>query len=204
VNLDWLIIGGGIHGVHIAARLLGEAGVDADRLRIVDPGEQLLERWRTCTATTGMTHLRSPSVHHLDLDPWSLQRFAGNRRNRKPGLFAPPYDRPNLALFNAHCDQVIETFGLADLHVMARTIALRAPTSLRCHAAQAGATASRKPRGVASAAVVSRDLVGVLHRDRGRRSRRHHPPAAGAAQQPAQHPRVLVPLRRLRPRRRPR
>ena len=27
VALDWLIIGGGIHGVHIAARLLGESGV---------------------------------------------------------------------------------------------------------------------------------------------------------------------------------
>ncbi len=120
MNLDWLIIGGGIHGVHIAGRLLGEAGVDPDRLRIVDPGERLFERWRTCTTTTGMTHLRSPSVHHLDLSPWSLQRFAGKRKRRKPGLFAPPYDRPALTLFNAHCDQVIETFGLADLHVRAR------------------------------------------------------------------------------------
>ena len=33
-TLDWLIIGGGIHGVHIAARLLGESGVAPDRLRI--------------------------------------------------------------------------------------------------------------------------------------------------------------------------
>ena len=34
VKLDWLIIGGGIHGVHIAARLLGECGIDPARLRI--------------------------------------------------------------------------------------------------------------------------------------------------------------------------
>ena len=67
---DWVIIGGGIHGVHIAARLLGEAGVERRRLAIVDPGVRLLDRWRTCTATTGMTHLRSPSVHNLDLAPW--------------------------------------------------------------------------------------------------------------------------------------
>ena len=43
--LDWLIIGSGIHGVHIAARLLGESGVAPERLRIVDPGDRLLAHW---------------------------------------------------------------------------------------------------------------------------------------------------------------
>ena len=106
VTLDWLIVGGGIHGTHIAARLLGDADVAPDRIRIVDPGERLLARWRTCTETIGMTHLRSPSVHHLDADPWSLNRFAGKRKRRDPGLFAAPFERPSLALFNAHCDLV--------------------------------------------------------------------------------------------------
>jgi len=122
VNVDWLIIGGGIHGVHIAARLLGEAEVEPEGLFIVDPGERLLERWRTCTETTGMTHLRSPSVHHLDLSPWDLQQFAGKRKNRKRGLFAPPYDRPALKLFNSHCDKVIETFKLDERHIQARAL----------------------------------------------------------------------------------
>lgn len=120
--LDWLIVGGGIHGVHIAARLLGEADVSPDRLRIVDPGDQLLERWRTCTATTGMTHLRSPAVHHLDLEPWSLERSADQFVSRKSGLFAPPYNRPALELFNAHCDQVVKTFALNDLHIRDRAM----------------------------------------------------------------------------------
>lgn len=120
MSLDWLIIGGGIHGVHIAARLIGDGGVDPSRLRIVDPAERLLERWRTCTATTGMTHLRSPSVHNLDLNPWSLKQYAGRRKNRKRGLFAAPYDRPNLMFFNDHCDKVIEDFGLSKLHIRAR------------------------------------------------------------------------------------
>ncbi len=119
-SLDWLIIGGGIHGVHIAARLVGEAGVKADRLRILDPGERLLERWRTSTTTTGMTHLRSSSVHHLDLDPWSLQHFAIKRRKRTSDLFAFPHNRPALALFNAHSENVIARFDLADLHIQAR------------------------------------------------------------------------------------
>ena len=120
MNLDWLVIGGGIHGVHIATRLLADADIPADRLGIVDPSDRLLERWHTCTATTGMTHLRSPSVHHLDLDPLSLQRFAGKRRSRPPGLFAAPFERPSLGLFNDHCNQSAEHFGLANLHIQGR------------------------------------------------------------------------------------
>ena len=122
MTLDWLIIGGGIHGVHIAARLIGEGGVAPDRVRIVDPA-RLLARWRACRRATGMTHLRSPSVHHLELDPWSLRRFAGKRKRRRPGLFAYPYDRPALELFNAHCDRVVEAFALDRLHIPDRAVA---------------------------------------------------------------------------------
>ena len=83
MSFEWLIIGGGIHGVHIAARLLGEANVAPERLCIVDPGARLLERWQSCTQRTGMTHLRSPAVHHLDLEPWSLRRYAGKTKQRE-------------------------------------------------------------------------------------------------------------------------
>ncbi|MEM6455141.1 MAG: FAD/NAD(P)-binding protein [Acidobacteriota bacterium] len=128
MKVDWLIICGGIHGVHVAARLIGEAGVDPETLRIVDPADRLLARWRACTAATGMRYLRSPAVHHLDLDPWSLERWAGKRKRKRRGygLFIPPRTRPSLDLFNAHCDRVIERYGLADLHVKdrARTCAL--------------------------------------------------------------------------------
>ena len=82
-SVDWLIVGGGIHGVHVAARLIGEGGLDASQVRILDPGEDLLERWCRCTEATGMSHLRSPGVHHLDLEPFSLVHFAGSRRNRR-------------------------------------------------------------------------------------------------------------------------
>ncbi len=87
----------------------------------VDPGDALLTRWRTNTAATGMAYLRSPAVHHLDTHSDSLNRFAGGRRQRRrPKLFAPPYRRPGLALFNAHCDRVVEAHGLADLHLQDR------------------------------------------------------------------------------------
>ena len=121
-TLDWLIIGGGIHGVHIAARLIGEAEVSPDRIRIVDPGDRLLARWRSCTEATGMSHLRSPSVHHLGLDHGALRRFARKRKSKRSGLFALPFERPALALFNAHCDQVERTYGLGALQIRNRAV----------------------------------------------------------------------------------
>lgn len=122
MSLDWLIIGGGIHGVHLAARLIDEAQVSPDRLLIVDGHARLLARWRACTANTGMTYLRSPIVHHLDGDPWSLKRFG--ERNRDLGGFAPPYNRPALAMFDAHCDVIVERHGLAARHRHDRAVGL--------------------------------------------------------------------------------
>ncbi|MEE2971721.1 MAG: FAD/NAD(P)-binding protein [Planctomycetota bacterium] len=119
MTLDWLIIGGGIHGVHIATRLMADADIPADRLRIVDPGPRLLARWHDCTRTTGMTYLRSPSVHHLDVAPMSLQNFAGTRQRRDKTLFTAPYDRPSLQLFNDHCDKLTRDLGLANLQIRA-------------------------------------------------------------------------------------
>jgi len=120
--MDWVIIGGGIHGVHLAASLIGHGRTSRERLRILDPESELLGRWKSCTKTTGMTHLRSPMVHHIDLNPWSLKRFSKSFRGARP--FAPPYDRPSLELFNAHCEQVISTYELDELHVQARVLRL--------------------------------------------------------------------------------
>jgi pyruvate/2-oxoglutarate dehydrogenase complex dihydrolipoamide dehydrogenase (E3) component len=117
MELEWIIVGGGIHGVHLAARLLGEVGVKPDGVRIIDPGDRLLARWREMTAITGMTHLRSPSVHHIDLERGALKTFAGGRRSGRPDLFALPYFRPSLRLFNAHADHVVAKYGLKDLHI---------------------------------------------------------------------------------------
>ncbi|MEM1008347.1 MAG: FAD/NAD(P)-binding protein, partial [Myxococcota bacterium] len=122
MNCEWLIVGGGIHGVHIAARLIGEAGVCWEKLHIVDPGGHLLSRWRKYTFATGMTHLRSPSVHHLDLHPLSLRHFARKRKVRTSGLFAWPCERPALSLFDTHCDQVINHFALSSLHIQERVV----------------------------------------------------------------------------------
>lgn len=113
-SLEWAIIGGGIHGVHIAICLIAQ-GIALDTLRIFDPEPELLARWKHCTAMTGMSHLRSPMVHHLDADPWSLKRFSRDFADPRP--FVAPYDRPSLRLFNAHSDRLIELYGLRDIHV---------------------------------------------------------------------------------------
>lgn len=116
--LDWLIVGGGIHGVHQAVRLVGEAGVDPERLAIVDPADALLASWRRCVGNTGMTHLRSPGVHHLGIEPFELLRFDGGGKGLTVTKrdFKRPYNQPSVELFAAHCDEVIERHGLADCH----------------------------------------------------------------------------------------
>lgn len=121
--LDWAIVGGGPHGVHVATRLIADAGVPRERLALLDPAPRLLDRWHRCTSNTGMTHLRSPGVHHIGVDPFGLLRYAsGNTRGRgaPKGGFLSRYDRPALGLFGEHCDAVVAHYGLAGRHVRAK------------------------------------------------------------------------------------
>ncbi len=126
--MEWLIIGGGPHGLHIAASLLQKAGVPPDRLRILDPHPVLMQAWNTRAHRVGMSHLRSPSVHNVDVDPWSMQRFAEGWTPPQDAAatFSPPYSRPSTAVFAAHAEAVIERLGLDGLHVRgcARTLEL--------------------------------------------------------------------------------
>ncbi|MGD8960075.1 MAG: FAD/NAD(P)-binding protein [Desulfobacteraceae bacterium] len=115
--LPLLIIGGGIHGVHLAHRLLRQTPLTHDDIRILDPHDELLHEWRRCTRNCGMRHLRSPSVHHLDIEPFSLDRYAALPENRRDTNFIPPKDRPSLALFNKHCRMVIDTHRLESLRI---------------------------------------------------------------------------------------
>ncbi len=122
--LDWLVIGGGPHGVHTALRLIGEAGVPRDAVRILDDEQHLLARWRRSTRNTGMRYLRSPGVHHIDLSSASLQHFADGRGRSVDRPFTRPYSRPALDLFDLHCEDVIERHRLQALHVRGRATRL--------------------------------------------------------------------------------
>ncbi len=77
--LQMLIIGGGIHGVHLAHRLLHDTWLTHDDIRILDPHEELLHEWWRCTRNCGMQHLRSPWVHNIDIFTWAEKCSAGSR-----------------------------------------------------------------------------------------------------------------------------
>lgn len=113
--LEWLIIGGGVHGTYLANRLIRDKRSTRSDIRIIDPNEQPLAEWKRVTANVGMEYLRSPKVHHLDTEPFSLKHFA-RCRECSGDFFISPNDRPSLSLFNRHADYVIERGGLKELY----------------------------------------------------------------------------------------
>ena len=121
--LEWLIIGGGVHGTHLSLALLRAAGVPHDRLAVLDPWDEPLARFFRFTEATGMSYLRSPAVHHLDLHPYALRTFAKRGHGKRIARFVAPYDRPGLAFFRAHCESVVRSHGLSQIR--ARATALR-------------------------------------------------------------------------------
>lgn len=118
-DVDWLIIGGGVHGTHLSKVLLCLGNVPRNRLRVLDPFEPPLHRWRIRTGSIGMRHLRSTAVHHIDVDPFGLHRFARRGRGRKLACWTAPYQRPGLEFFNAHADHVVEQAKLLELREQA-------------------------------------------------------------------------------------
>ncbi|MGD6843882.1 SidA/IucD/PvdA family monooxygenase [Bacillus infantis] len=115
---EWVIVGGGIQGVTLAAFLLRKKKVSLEGLSIIDPHYEPLSNWKHCTAAISMPYLRSPSVHHIDEGPFSLQKFAGETKKR--GAFYGRYKRPSLKLFNEHCQHVIQDTKMKDSWVQGR------------------------------------------------------------------------------------
>jgi hypothetical protein len=111
--LEWLVIGAGPHGVHMALRLLGEGLVSTSELALLDPNPEPICLWRQRTRSVGMRFMRSPNVHHLGLSPFDLERFARSGRGRALARFDIPYRRPALALFNAHVEHLMRETNLA-------------------------------------------------------------------------------------------
>ena len=116
VVLDWLVVGGGVHGTVISAFLQARGARSNTRVAVADRFEEPLAAWKARVRNVGMDFLRSPSVHHLDLDPGSLTGFATSQRS---GSFRGPYGRPSVALFDAHCAATLEGRGLHALRVRA-------------------------------------------------------------------------------------
>lgn len=121
--LDWIVLGGGPHGTHLAIVLSARCGVPAGRLAVVDPHDAPMARWWSCVGNAGMRHLRSPLVHHLDLDPWGLRDHAAAHGFGADHLFAP-YGRPSVALFRHHADWLETARGVGAMRMVASARAL--------------------------------------------------------------------------------
>jgi thioredoxin reductase len=116
---EWLIIGGGIHGCTIGNYLIKHGKTTIDELLIIDPHQEPMERWRMYTNRIGMEYLRSPSVHHIDVNPFSLQYFS---RLNDSTAFYGRYKRPSLSLFNEHCETIVEEVKLKQCWEQGRVI----------------------------------------------------------------------------------
>jgi cation diffusion facilitator CzcD-associated flavoprotein CzcO len=118
--LEWLIVGGGVHGTSISRALVEEGGVSPDRVAVLDSHREPLWRWDECTAATGMEFLRSPGVHHLAAGPMDLYRFARRFPEGRETWFRGPTGRPALSLFRAHAREEVRRLGLERLHLRGR------------------------------------------------------------------------------------
>lgn len=104
-NIPITIVGGGIHGVSIALRLLREMPTAAKQLVIVDRHPQPLTQWRDKTKRQGMTFLRSPAVHHISPDALGIVEYA--ERHNRTGELAPPYSQSSTQLFWDFCNAAL-------------------------------------------------------------------------------------------------
>ncbi len=116
--LDYLIVGGGIHGTHLSLYLTQRMGVPHDRLRVLDPYEAPLARWDSNIANVAMDYLRSSHAHNLHYDPFSLITFA--RTHESLARFTDPNGRPSVELFRAHNQHLIRRYKLDSLHIVGR------------------------------------------------------------------------------------
>jgi glycine/D-amino acid oxidase-like deaminating enzyme len=123
--LDWLIIGGGIHGTYLSLYLTQRKRIPPDCVRVLDPYEHPLALWHHFTAATGMAYLRSSHAHNLHFDPFSLITFTRTRAGQPLADFIEPYGRPSLALFNTHSQLLIERYKLENLRVTGRAQGLK-------------------------------------------------------------------------------
>ncbi|MYL37613.1 FAD/NAD(P)-binding protein [Halobacillus litoralis] len=107
----WIIIGGGVQGCCVARGLLEEKAGN-EELLIIDPYPGPMHVWQALTKKIGMSHLRSPSVHHLDTDPYSLNKYAKGCDFAQP--FRGRYARPQLDMFNQHSLDVFDDVRLEE------------------------------------------------------------------------------------------
>lgn len=106
---DWLLVGGGLHGSHIALRLRDACPRAA--IAVIDPEPTALSVWQRRANACSMHILRSPQSHHLGLRSSALRTYARQHGYAGEHVLGR-YRRPSRALFESH--------GLAATRAVAR------------------------------------------------------------------------------------
>lgn len=110
--IDLIIVGGGIQGMYLF-HVIKQKREDLN-IKIVDPHSAPLHSWRHCTENTGMKFLRSPGVHHLDIEPLSMLKFTKHHSPSNSKNFISPNSRPSLQHFNSHSKRVLNQYNLEE------------------------------------------------------------------------------------------
>ena len=113
-NIPIAIIGGGIHGISIAMRLIRDRPQAVKHLVILDRHPEPLTGWHRKTEGQGMRFLRSPAVHHINTEPLGIVEYA--RSTDRLDELAPPYAQPSTALFLDFCRHEIELHGIEQVY----------------------------------------------------------------------------------------
>lgn len=110
------VVGGGLHGVCVAAHLRA-AGLSVDDVCVLDPHPELLARFTERARRCGTRTLRSSVAHHVGAD-YSLVAFADDRDRTVELVSTTDYPRrPTLELFLDHARHVVARQNLDDCHV---------------------------------------------------------------------------------------
>jgi len=120
-SYEYVIVGGGIHGTYLANYLLTEGEYTHDEIRVLDPCNELLASFATKARQCGTETLRSTFVHHIDIEPFSLESFAEEAGREGELVSTESYpDRPTLDLFLDHARDVVDRRDLDDCHHRSR------------------------------------------------------------------------------------
>lgn len=112
------IVGAGPHGLAVAVAILSRRPSLRDGgLVVLDPTGSWLTAWKDRFAALEIPCLRSPGVHHPDVQPHALLRYAS--ATGRTNELADPFAVPSTTLFADFCAEVVDRRGLGELPVPA-------------------------------------------------------------------------------------